>query len=145
MIESPVVATKCKRRWFQFSLRSLTIGVTLLAPVSAYVARQHAFVHDRQQFLEDGPTGYDTSDEASGIPWIRRLLGDQAIGEIRLQPETDKAERQRVAALFPEAEIIAVRIMHVPHGSHEVYFSKQVPFSDEPAHSGDEGELISRK
>jgi hypothetical protein len=121
-----------KRRWFQFSLRSLMIAVALLALLSGYVARQHAFVQMRQRFLDEEGTRHVTSDEASDIPLIRRLLGDQAIRVILLDPETDKAERQRVAALFSEAEICAARLMHVPHGSHIEYILKHVPFSDEP-------------
>ncbi len=118
-----------KRRWFQFSLRSLMIAVTLLALLSGYVARQYAFVQERQRLLDEERTSYGTSDDASDIPWIRQLLGDQAIRVIGLDPETDKAKQQRVASLFPEAEICAVRVVHAPNGA-EIGL-KQVPFSDE--------------
>ena len=42
---------KRKRRWFQFSLRSLLILVTLLAVVCGYVGRQAEFVRGRQAML----------------------------------------------------------------------------------------------
>jgi hypothetical protein len=43
---------KRKRRWFQFSLRSLLIGVTLTAVGCGYVARQAEVVRERQAFLD---------------------------------------------------------------------------------------------
>jgi hypothetical protein len=43
---------KRKRRWFQFSLRTLMIGVTLLAMVCGYVGRQTKIVRERTQFVE---------------------------------------------------------------------------------------------
>jgi hypothetical protein len=45
-------APKRKRRWFQFSLRTLMIGVTLLAMVCGYVGRQTKIVRERMQFVE---------------------------------------------------------------------------------------------
>jgi hypothetical protein len=131
------------RRWFQFRLRSLMIGVAVLAMLSGYVARQHAFVRDRQRFLDEEEPAYGTSDHASDIPLIRRLLGDQAIREIGLRPQTDKAKRRRAAVLFPEAEICAVRVVVVCNGSHDEHCLKEVPFSDEPAESG-ENEVADR-
>jgi hypothetical protein len=37
---------KRNRRWFQFSLRTLLIGVTLLAAVCGYVGWQAKIVHE---------------------------------------------------------------------------------------------------
>ena len=52
MEAEPIVATpKRKRRWFQFSLRSLMIGVTLLAVACAYVVWQVKIVAERRALL----------------------------------------------------------------------------------------------
>ena len=42
---------KRKRRWFQFSLRTLMIGVTLLAVLLGYVGWQASIVRERQAML----------------------------------------------------------------------------------------------
>ncbi len=42
---------KRKRRWFQFSLRTLLIGVTLLAVACAYVGWQAKIVRERRAEL----------------------------------------------------------------------------------------------
>ena len=83
---------KRKRRWFQFSLRTLLIGVTLLAAVCGYIGRQYEIVRARKLFAEaqrDFVT--DTSVQVE-IPWIRKLLGDDGIWKIGLDPETDKTD-----------------------------------------------------
>jgi hypothetical protein len=43
---------KGKRRWFQFRLRSLLIGVTLAAIPCGYVGWQAKIVRDRKAFLQ---------------------------------------------------------------------------------------------
>jgi hypothetical protein len=42
---------KRKRRWFQYSLRTLLIGVTLLAVVCGYVGWQAKIVREREAML----------------------------------------------------------------------------------------------
>jgi hypothetical protein len=128
---------KGKRRWFQFSLRTLMFAVALLALLSEYVARQHAFVQERQRFLDDDASGW-SDEEGPGISWIRHFLGDQGRSEILLDPTADKAKRQQAAALFPEAKIIAIQVGHIRHGSRDECYSKQVSFFDEPAHSDED-------
>ena len=56
---------KRKRRWFQFSLRTLMIVVTLLAIPGGYVGWQAKIVRDRNAMLEagrDGPVVDSTLD-----------------------------------------------------------------------------------
>jgi hypothetical protein len=42
-----------KRRWFQFSLRTLLIGVTLFAAACGYVAHEAHIVRERQTWIAD--------------------------------------------------------------------------------------------
>ena len=46
---------KRKRRWFQFSLRTLLIFVALLAVPLAYIGWQSRIVRDGKAKLETGP------------------------------------------------------------------------------------------
>jgi hypothetical protein len=118
-------ASKRKRRCFQFSLRSLLIGVALLAVTCGYVGRQAEIVRKRQAMLDriDGLggvywtaesfreliqinfwTGVKQSDGWSPprIPLIRSWLGDQAIVWIAL-PTLE--QRREFGVAFPEASI----------------------------------------
>src|SRR4051794_5204364 len=79
-----------KRRWYQFSLRTLLIGVTLLAVPCAYVGWQIRIVRARRALrASDFAFFYRAIDmaffeaekypEPATIPWIWERLGDEAI------------------------------------------------------------------
>jgi hypothetical protein len=134
MIESDLSKAeppKRKRRWFQFSLRTLMIAVTLLALASGYISRQYELVKERQRFLGDPAHYVAYDDNGPEVPWIRRLLGDHGMLEIDLDPASDKAERQQVSALFPEAQICAAWLERVPGGALNSYTMKFGRFPDE--------------
>ena len=85
------------RRRFQFRLRTLMIGVTLLAVVCSYAAHQAQLVHKRRTFLGDEVTkmcfALPMSDEetATSIGGVRRWMGDLGLKQIRFLPDaTDK-------------------------------------------------------
>jgi hypothetical protein len=46
-----------------------------------------------------------TSESHSGIPWIRRVLGDKAVSHILLGTWASDEEFERASQLFPEAQI----------------------------------------
>jgi hypothetical protein len=106
---------KRKRRWYQFSLRTLMILVALLAVACCYVAREYRTVQERFNYLENASIIVDPDGTAS-IPLVRRLLGDQSIGEIGLPVDFGKEKCQRGAALFPEARVGLIKIKHVKSG-----------------------------
>ena len=121
---------KRKRRWFQFRLRSLLIGVTLLAVVCGYVGWQAGIVRERREtmteLLRSHPvfgriqwatisceschsTGQDgehipppVDDE---IPFVRRLLGDKPYRAFKIPRSYSPTEASRIRELFPEATI----------------------------------------
>jgi hypothetical protein len=116
---------KRKRRWFQFSLRSLMIGVAILAVICGYVGRQAKVVRDRKAYLQANT--HDVKKEASAaaplaITWtsvvfaegdktqapngIRIWLGDKAQDSVWMRFAASEEERLAVAALFPEADIL---------------------------------------
>jgi hypothetical protein len=48
-----------------------------------------------------------TVSKIDSVPWIRRMLGDEAIQEVRLPPDDPRAEL--ASRVFPEARIIVSR------------------------------------
>jgi hypothetical protein len=110
---------KRKRRWFQFSLRTLLIGVTLFCMVvGGYVGSQAKIVKERKTMLAYILNSTDTQrgvwsaprplEEGYEIPWIRDLLGDQAVSAFALPVSADKEHTYQIHALFPEALIMFV-------------------------------------
>jgi hypothetical protein len=97
---------KRKRRWFQFRLRTLMIGVTLLAGWQAKIVRE------REAMLSHiwavNRSGLWTETRMT-VPWLRGLLGDHAVPLIELPRNADSEERERIQALFPEAKLIDFR------------------------------------
>src|SRR5258707_2685386 len=108
--ESP----KRKRRWFQFSLRTLMIGVTLLAIACGYVGWQARIVRGREQLSarfdrislndEDIPSDWPSWCESRRIPWFRRFLGDK-IWHLVFVPGASDEEIAAIRAAFPEADL----------------------------------------
>jgi hypothetical protein len=96
--ESP----KCKRRWFQFSLRTLLIAVSMLALPLGYVGWQAKIVRERGAFLENRYylPGESCPFEPVQAPWMLRLLGAKPIYHVTVW---GRAEVERAASLFPEA------------------------------------------
>jgi hypothetical protein len=112
---------KRKRRWFQFSLRTLLVGVTLLAIPCAYVGWQAKIVRERRA-LRENRQFYEPFIPAEGskgsgsLSWIRRLLGDfESEGMIADDSITD-ADLERCRAAFPEANVQRDRDMTTIHG-----------------------------
>jgi hypothetical protein len=119
-------APKRKRRWFQFSLRTLMIGVTMLAVPLGNVGWQAKIVRQRQAMLDeikDRGGRFWTVELVRGlaqdqirqrlikntdwpdttIPLVRRWLGDDAIVWIGLPPNEPLWDECHAA--FPEALI----------------------------------------
>jgi hypothetical protein len=101
---------KRNRRWLQFSLRTLLIGVTVFCVVvGGYVGWQAKIVSKRRNELnrvvDARLVGIADNDEERVIPWIRRVFGDQRVASIRMLVGTDAAELDRLRVLFPEAKV----------------------------------------
>jgi hypothetical protein len=126
---------KRKRRWFQFSLRTLMIGVALLAVPMGYVGRQAEIVRQRRAVLNALPRWIPTN-ETTGLPWIRRLLGDEKVFWIALPKTASKPERQRMKALFPEALVLAFfETIHDSSGRNSQWEFRYFP-DESPERSG---------
>ncbi len=93
------IEPKRKRRWFQFSLRTLMIGVTLLAVACGYVGWEAKIVKEREEFLENqqhymGPNPFDEENGDLSVPWILSILGAEAdLYDRCLQPSRCRAQR----------------------------------------------------
>ena len=105
-----------KRRWFQFSLRTMFALMTLVAVFVAYHVR---WIRQRHDFLAtDGV--YDWSDKYSNAntarpraPGMLWLFGETGVTKLVVY-ERGKADFSRSAALFPEARRISTRYISGP-------------------------------
>jgi hypothetical protein len=103
---------KRKRRWVQFSLRSLLIGVTLFCVVvGGYVGWQAKVVRERKAMLDSldksggGYVGFlALGNPQVEVPAIRHWLGDRAIKEILIRESRFKEQAPRFQIAFPEAD-----------------------------------------
>ena len=118
---------KRKRHWFQFSLRSLMIGVMLFAILGGYVGRQVEIVKERELMaaapgvdsvvaadardnitaLSSGTGGAHRSDDSwEKIPWFRKWLGDRYYLGLSIDKLASDDEIARYKEAFPEATIM---------------------------------------
>lgn len=116
-----------KRRWFQFRLRTLLVGVVLIGGACGYVARDWRIVAARKAWLaghrKDTVVLFNSLKNPA-LSWPRRVLGDQVTAEIIVTPQDEMAAHE----LFPEAEVHAVPMngirsfkQIIPPGSVNVY------------------------
>jgi hypothetical protein len=104
--EPPIsIPRKRKCRWYQFSLRTLMIGVTIFCVVAGWFLSQAAIVWKLKAMLDEAPVWSVDDDESAEIPWFRHAIGDRGIGTIVLdKPFTDEQlDRYRTAC--PDASI----------------------------------------
>ena len=109
---------KRKRRWFQFSLRTMMIVVAVTAVACAYLAHEAHAVQQRKslrQWIEEGGGTCVANDLGSHIPpgskieepsLIRQWLGDQIVGTVFLPRKTSDQDLQRIKTWFPGAGLI---------------------------------------
>jgi hypothetical protein len=95
---------KRKRRWFQFSLRTLMIGVTLLAVVCGYFGRQIELVKERKGFGAN-PQFLVITTANRTESWMRRLLGDFGCDRVVADDKVSDSELQRCRLAFPDADV----------------------------------------
>ncbi len=144
---------KRKRRWFQFSLRTLLIVVTLLGVVCGYVSRQVAIVKERvvmaaapgvdsvvaanpRDIITSLSSGsgvvHVTSDSLESIPWFRSWLGDRYYLGLSIDKSASDDEITRYKQAFPEATIVR----RPPGGMKELWQRVTQPAeSSTPPHS----------
>jgi hypothetical protein len=118
---------KRKRRWCQFSLRSLLIVVTLLAILCGYVGQQVEIVKEREVMAAapgvDSVVAADSRDNITAltsgsgaartngdsrekIPWFRKWLGDRYYLGLSIDKSASDDEIARYKKAFPEATIM---------------------------------------
>ncbi|HEV3415512.1 MAG TPA: hypothetical protein VG056_01810 [Pirellulales bacterium] len=103
------------RRRFQFSVRTLLIGVTMFCVVvGGFVGRQASIVRERRAWMKritdrGGVIDTDWPNATPLIPWYRRLLGDQTVFWImpyrQLGDYPNNNEIDEIQEIFPEAGI----------------------------------------
>lgn len=112
MEERPTNAepTKRKRRWYQFSLRTLMIAVTLFSISTAWVGSQVKIVRDRRAIFDDLdrslPNAYAIRLGSRHVNPVRRWLGDLTIESVSFISFATHEEVERARLAFPEASIV---------------------------------------
>jgi len=124
-----------RRRRFQFSLRGLLIGVTLLAAFIGWLTREYQFVQQRKAAIlasdDDNPalilsvkwskqthgwwapgTKRETSDPEPTIPFWRRWLGDEAVAVVGVDHPYSEELLAELHRLFPEARDFSMEPIH---------------------------------
>jgi hypothetical protein len=108
-----VEAVPPKRRWYQFSLRTLMIVVTLLAVLCAYVGWQAKIVRDRNLMLQwikdhDGYCLIATNElpiRAENPSLLRRWLGDSQVAEVWFRSLVARDDAARIRETFPGVQL----------------------------------------
>jgi hypothetical protein len=108
---------KTRRRWFQFRLRTMLIGIVLLAPACAYFAHEAQIVRERKAWLETNRRWQEyalmwrfnfniSAANPDKCPSLtRRWLGDKPVTLIVVDPDSE-VDLQSASELFPEAVVM---------------------------------------
>ena len=109
------VQAKPRRRWYQYSLRTLLIVVTIIGCGFGWLGAKVRIVRERKAMrseierrgalvinLDDTVWSPDTKPEPVGL--IRRWMGDEALCEVYVsRKEMRSTFAVRIKELFPEA------------------------------------------
>jgi hypothetical protein len=91
---------------FQFHLRTLLIGVTLLAIPCGFVGSQAKIVRERKAMLENGHlTLSEVTPAGNRLPPIRVWLGDVDCCIMYFDPIVSETDLERYQVAFPEAQV----------------------------------------
>jgi hypothetical protein len=100
------------RRRFQFRLRTLMIGVAVVAVVCGaanWYRGEVEYVRERDRLTSERPFAgaqMPGPHAPRTIPWIRQRLGDMQYIEVFLEPSASDEDVERYQRAFPEAKII---------------------------------------
>jgi hypothetical protein len=115
----PESSPKPRRRWFQFSLGTLFVLVTVFA---IWLGWELKFIRERNsvreslragsvEIVQSRHWGLIRSDvqlrvgRPAAIPWWRGMLGDEAISIITFPPSADESDLEAASEAFPEATV----------------------------------------
>jgi hypothetical protein len=103
--------TPPRRRWLQFSLRTLFILLTLAALAVAWIASDRRIAMARRRFLlgEEGRAQPAFIPAENELSFWRKYFGDQSRKSISLPVGATAADVEEAQRLFPEAEIEMTR------------------------------------
>ena len=111
---------KRKRRWYQFSLRTLFIFTAIVAIPYAYVGSQARIVRERRAMLSaviDSGGGYRAYLPKEGThefigdleldepPFLRRCFGDETITELWVRGPLEEDKRLQFERVFSDAGV----------------------------------------
>jgi hypothetical protein len=102
-----------KRRCVQFSLRTLLIGVTLLAVPLGYFGWQAKIVRHRSWVLSHfgnrkwpAVVPGELWESQESLPWIRRVVGDRAHSRLEVDRTVPESDFIAIKDAYPEASVV---------------------------------------
>jgi hypothetical protein len=95
-----------KRRWYQFSLRTMFVVMTLACAVLAWMGYSLNWIKQRHEALHsyDPDFGYERRDRNRRAPFGLWLFGEKPMDEIWCR-DNNPATLQKFKRLFPEAKV----------------------------------------
>ena len=100
-----------RARWYQYSLRTLFIFVTLLAIPCGYLGEQYRIVKHRKAVREKfKEVWFLTPRTAAPGPLIRQWLGDEPVGTAFVYEGMPQSDREEIASAFPEAAVDTLKL-----------------------------------
>jgi hypothetical protein len=107
--EPPKADPSTRKRRFQFSLRTLLIGVTLFAVPMGYVGQQAKIVRERKAVLERQRKHFSVisvpANQTDHLSRLRRWLGDLAFGQFVLDASASDDDAEEIGRAFAEADV----------------------------------------
>lgn len=100
--------TTPRRRWFQFSLATLFVGVTVVAISMAWVAYQLNWIRERRAALTKAEyiTQCFGESRQPRPMWRLTFLGEKPIAHIITGNDLPAEEFDRMTSLFPKAHVV---------------------------------------
>ena len=103
-----------KRRWFQFSIRTMFVLVTVLTVLGYWLGYQLNWIHERHNARVGTGIGKAAIRQPDGstkwivltpdAPWPLGWFGEKGVKFLMLPKSTPREEVDRILALFPEAD-----------------------------------------
>jgi hypothetical protein len=99
-------APRPKRGWYQFSLRTMFVFVTLASAGFGWLGSQISWVRERRRVIEDRREILHATFVDEPVPWPLWLIMEDGWGQINYPTDLPDERRAELMRLFPEARFV---------------------------------------